>query len=136
MFSRVRRGSELAVPLGRLRGGFQASLLPGYSPDDPSTVSENSTANSSPNPCLSPNSSSDLSDVNTADLSVTVQSICLMCKTMSEQMKRMEQRVGNLEQKQIKNIEALKELSELMKRQECAAFSIKGSPFEVLNYHL
>ena len=136
MFSRVRRGSALEVPLGRPRGGFQASLLPGYSPDDPSTVSENSTANSSPNPSLSPNSSSDLSDVNTADLSVTVQSIYLMCKTMSEQMKRMEQRVGNLEQKQIKNIEALKELSELMKKQERAAFSIKGSPFEVLNYHL
>ena len=67
---------------------------------------------------------------------MTVQSIYLMCKTMSEQMKRMEQRVGNLEQKQIKNIEALKELSELMKKQERAAFSIKGSPFEVLNYHL
>ena len=136
MFSRVRRGSALGVPLGRLRGGFQASLLPGYSPDDPSTVSENSTANSSPNPSLSPNSLSDLSDVNTADLSVTVQSIYLMCKTMSEQMKRMEQRVGNLEQKQIKNIEALKELSELMKKQERSAFSIKVSPFEVLNYHL
>ena len=58
-----------------------------------------------------------------------------ICFTFGEQTKRLEQRLGNLEQLQTKIEEAMKELSELMKKQELASFSIKHSSIEVGNTH-
>ena len=66
------------------------------------------------------NESSDQSDVTMGDLSVSVQSILIICRPFSEQTKRLEQILGNLEQLQTKSVEAMKELSELMKKQERA----------------
>ena len=67
---------------------------------------------------------------------MTVQSILRMCRASSEQTKRLEQRLGNLEQLQTKSVEAMKELSKLIKKQELASFSIKHSSFEVWKYTL
>ena len=44
--------------------------------------------------------------------------------------------MGNLEQLQTKIVEAMKELSELMKKQELASFSIKHYSIEVWKYTL
>ena len=65
---------------------------------------------------------------------MSVQSILRMCRALREQTKRLEQRLGNLEKLQTKSVEAMKQLSELMKKQERASFSIKHSSFEVWKY--
>ena len=122
----------MRVLSGRLRGGFQASLLPGHGQDETSIASESSSTFLSEG--SGENELSDQSDVTMGDLSVSVQSILRMCRAFSEQTKRLEQRLGNLEQLQTKSVKAMKELSELMKKQECASFSIKHSSFEVWKY--
>ena len=67
---------------------------------------------------------------------MSVQSILRMCRASSQQTKRLEQRLGNLEQLQTKSVKAMNELSELMKKQELASFSIKHSSIEVWKYTL
>ena len=74
---------------------------------------------------------SDRSELDNTDLTAAVRSVFSVCKSIAEQTRRMEQRLAGVKQKQGKITEALKELTELIKKQEKTLFSTKGSSLEV-----
>ena len=97
MNSRGRRGSALGMPAGRLRGGFQASMLPALSNGSArctETVRPNvsgdgnsgagGSQSSSPNtPSRNLQSSGDQADFNGDDLMSSMRSVFAMCRSVS-----------------------------------------------------
>ena len=117
-----QRGTALGLLPGRLRGGFTASPIPRSSTlIDTASCSPLSPANS-PSPSLtdsvSGSSSSDHND---------------MLRAVLETMKKMDRKIATMEQQQHKITDSVKELVTLVKSQERANFSIKGSAWEVRN---
>ena len=140
MNSRGRRGSALGMPARRLRGGFQASMLPGLSngsgrctgavrPNVSGECNSGGSQSSSPNTASrNLQSSDDHTNFNGDDLMSSMRNVFAMCRSVSEHMKRIEQRIKGVEQNQLKTREGLKDI---IKEGEKTSFAIKGSTLEV-----
>ena len=140
MNSRGRRGSALGMPARRLRGGFQASMLPGLSngsgrctgavrPNVSGECNSGGSQSSSPNTASrNLQSSGDHANFNGDDLMSSMRNVFAMCRSVSEHMKRIEQRIKGVEQNQLKTTEGLKDI---IKEGEKTSFAIKGSTLEV-----
>ena len=140
MNSRGRRGSALGMPARRLRGGFQASMLPGLSngsgrctgavrPNVSGDGNSGGSQSSSPNTASrNLQSSDDHTNFNGDDLMSSMRNVFTMCRSVSEHMKRIEQRIKGVEQNQLKTREGLKDI---IKEGEKTSFAIKGSTLEV-----
>ena len=143
-----RRRWTSALTADRIRGGFQASMLPGtsnssLSPSTDGGISQTSGGNhtiiiGSTSPIVSNlsqqqrDSTMNAADVDGSDdIRSTVNSILSMCKGHRDQMNRIEQRILGLEKKQDKLSDTLKEITDLIKKLKKDSFSIKGSPYEV-----
>lgn len=117
--SRSGRHSNPGMLSGRLRGGFLASSLPAAaSASDGSTSSSNTSVRDPQLP---------LQD----DLDNSQESVARMVRFIQDTAGRLERRLVNVEDGQVKLADSLKELHEMMKKQEREKFSIKGSPLEV-----
>lgn len=148
--NRGRRGSALGLhtAANRIRGGFQASMLPGTSNSSlrPSTEAGTSqTSNGGGNQMIIIGSTSSVQSQQqcsgtmsvdadgSGDIRSTVNSILSMSKGLGDQMNRIEQRMLGIKKKQDKASDILKEISDLMKNLNNDSFSTKGSPYEVYN---
>lgn len=115
------RGTSLGLLSGRLCGGFTASVIPRSSSSD---AASSSSANS-PTPSLT-ESFSGLQDPCSTGTDVM--------RVILETVKKMDRKITSLEQQQTKVTDSVKELTALIKSQERANFSIKGSAWEVRNF--
>lgn len=70
-------------------------------------------------------------DVESAEAGGASGSFYVLCRSMQEQMKRVEQRLVMVEKKQDKLSDTLKDILGLVKQFKKESFSIKGSPYEV-----
>ncbi len=68
-----------------------------------------------------------------ADLVAALNSIVNTCKNTQEQVKKVEQRIGALEQQQLMLSDTLKELHTMTLKQTKASFSVKDSSLGVVN---
>ena len=123
-----------------LQGQINLIILPGSSAGSSSgraagTVSQNGSTAITGGGVLSPghttNQSLHSGDFESDDLTSVVKSVYSMCKSTNDQCRRIELKLKGVEQNQVKLTAALKELTDLMKKQEKNSFTIKGSPFEV-----
>ena len=159
MNSRGRRGSALGMPARRLRGGFQASMLPGLSngsgrctgavrPNVSGECNSGGSQSSSPNTASrNLQSSDDHTNFNGDDLMSSMRNVFAMCRSVSEHMKRIEMRnvfamcrsvsehMKRIEQR-IKGVEqnqlkTREGLKDIIKEGEKTSFAIKGSTLEV-----
>ena len=138
------RGTNLGVrPLmGRLEGGFSASAIPrpgisrpriGSSGSNATIITGSATRPSTP---VVPGSESVIQDggntpPNISEISNMGALLLSMKQSMQETARKMERRMANVEQQQVKLTESVKELSQLLRNQQKDNFSIKGSTWEV-----
>ena len=144
------RGSAQGVhpTASRIRGGFQASMLPesSHSTERTSSITHGTTSQSSScggnqmivigttSPVVNNQQRGDGAEVDGGDISATVTSILSLSRGFRDQMTRNEQRLVGVEKKQEKLSDTLKEISDLVKTLKKDSFSIKGSNYEVCNF--
>lgn len=123
------RGTSLGVLSGRLSGGFTASSLPrsrqiSFSPL-PAATGPHSPA--SPSLSAGDEGSVGSEEINTQQLT----SVSVTLRAVHEAIKRLDHRLSSVEQKQMKIVDSIKELTLLIQNNERTNFSIKGSTWEV-----
>ena len=134
--NRGRRRSAFGHHGDRLRGGFQASMLPGYSSSGAEASQSTSGANLTANGAGSTSSNStviiqqlgDSCELEGGELSGAIGGYV---RGLVDQQKRVELRLAAMKKKQDKTSEMIKDVLDLLKKLRKESFSIKGSAYEV-----
>ena len=140
--NRGRRASPqgLQSTVTRMRGGFQASMVPrasGSTSTDGNTCSTNSYGNqmivigTSGSFVNQSQQRDECDDSDSGDINAAVASILNLSRNLVDQMNRIEKKMVGLENKQDGLSQTLKDISDLIKGLKKDSFSIKGSPYEV-----
>lgn len=134
---RGRRRPGFGRHEGRLRGEFQASMLPGYSSSGTGTSQSNFGGNITANNGTGSTSSNStviiqqLGESNELEGAESSGAIGGYVRGFVDQHKRVEQRLAAIERKQDKMSEMMKDVFDLLKKLRKESFSIKGSAYEV-----
>ena len=136
-----RRRAHLGRNEDRLRGGFQASMLPGYSPSGTATsgtsqsnsFAGNLTGNSvtgstSSNSTVIIHQFGESGEVESGEIGSAIREYF---RALQDQGKRVEQRLILVGEKQDKINNTMKDIFDLLKKLRKESFSIKGSVYEV-----
>ena len=124
---------------GRLRGGFTASSLSVSSPRPRPRLLDSPNATTYPSPSPAPSEDQHDSDPanlmgsTSGDVFAHLASLSSTLLAVREAVKGMDRRVASVEEAQLKVTDSVKELCALLKAQEKANFTIKGSIWEVKN---
>ena len=140
MANRMRaggRGTNLGVrPLmGRLEGGFSASAIPRPGSSRPRSGSDSTIITGSATRPVVPSSESPAGGIPVSIAEISDNSVSAlilwMKQSMQETSSKLERRMANMEQQQLKLTESVKELSQFLRKQQKDTFVIKGSTWEV-----